>query len=61
MGELVKLSNDRVLQCTTCTGQEWHIFLDQAGEVKLFVCPGCGAEIEFSDDVDDTGIFFEFP
>ena len=60
MGELVKLSTDRVLTCHTCNEQGWNIYLDQAGEVKLFVCVGCGAEIEFSEDVDDTGIFFEF-
>jgi len=61
MGELVRLTTDRALTCKTCGGQDWNIFLDQANEVKLFICVGCGAEIEFTEDVDDTGIFFEFP
>jgi hypothetical protein len=61
MGEVIKFADDRALTCKTCTGQEWNIFLDQGNEVKLFVCVGCGAEIEFTEDVDNTGIFFEIP
>jgi transcription elongation factor Elf1 len=61
MGELLKLNTDRVLTCQDCDSQQWHICLDQTGEVKMFICPVCGAEIEFYEDCEQTGIMFELP